>query len=146
MCGLDEVYIRAPPSFNVGKAGRNLTLSARQAICIARGILSDSCVLMVHKPTALLSERHGKQILLLLHDYVTKGGLWGLLDKSGCCPDPPHVAQGTVDKVSTFDMANDVCRHASTCAWSRAEGFPRRESDQNGHYHDEARLADTSAS
>ena len=58
-----EVYIRAPEKFNVGKAGRNLTLSARQAVCLARGILSDVSVLMIHKPTALLSEAHSKKIM-----------------------------------------------------------------------------------
>ena len=53
-CGLSSEFLRAPESFNVGKGGRNLTLRSRQAISIARGLLSDADVLMLHKPAALL--------------------------------------------------------------------------------------------
>jgi ABC-type iron transport system FetAB ATPase subunit len=84
-CGLDKEYLHAPESFNIGKAGRNIPVTARQVICIARAILSDACVLMLHKPTALLTPSHSEQIFTVLKEYCDHGGLHGVLD-----PDSKH--------------------------------------------------------
>jgi len=54
-----------------------------EQICIARAILSDSCVIMLHKPTALLPDAHAKQIFTVLNDFCIYGGLHGLLDPGG---------------------------------------------------------------
>ena len=78
-CGLDEELVGSPESFNVGKGGRNLSMAQRQAISLARGILSDPSVLLLHKPTAILSPEHAARVLSVLHDFCNLGGLAGLL-------------------------------------------------------------------
>ena len=61
--GLPPDLLEAPDSFSVGKDGRNLTLSARQIVCLARVILSDADVLMLHRPTALLKSEEADRVL-----------------------------------------------------------------------------------
>ena len=54
-------------------------LEQRLAVAIARGILADASVLMLHKPTATLSAAHADKVLhyisiysytLSLHEYI----------------------------------------------------------------------------
>jgi ABC-type multidrug transport system fused ATPase/permease subunit len=78
-CGLDEEYLFAPETFNVGKGGRNLPMVARQAICIARGILTDPSVLMLHKPVAVLTPAMRENAFGIFSDFVKFGGLRGML-------------------------------------------------------------------
>ena len=78
-CGLDEEYLHAPETFNVGKSGRNLPMAARQAICIARGILTDPSVLMLQKPVAVLPPDMREKVFQLFGDFVKLGGLKGVL-------------------------------------------------------------------
>jgi ABC-type uncharacterized transport system ATPase subunit len=70
-------------SASVGKGGRNIPLVQRQAISLARGILSDADVLMLHKPTALLDSEHAAKVLSILHEYTTLGGASGILNRDG---------------------------------------------------------------
>ena len=86
-CGLAQKFIDSPGSFNVGKGGRNLPLDQRQAVSIARGILSDASVLMLHKPTSTLSTEHADKVLHVLDEYTKKGGVFGILS-------PPHPLPG----------------------------------------------------
>jgi hypothetical protein len=65
-----------------------LTLSARQIISIARGILSSADVLMLHKPVAFLTPTEADVVLGVLGQYASSGGLWGMLD-------PKHAHQGS---------------------------------------------------
>jgi hypothetical protein len=82
MCGLDAEFIGAPDTFNVGKAGRNLPLAARQSISLARSLISDPCVLLLHKPVSLLQPKQAAQVILALNDFVEFGGLWGMLSRN----------------------------------------------------------------
>jgi hypothetical protein len=81
MCGLEAEFLWAPDSFNVGKGGRNLPVSARQCICLARSILSDPSVLLLHKPVSLLSVEKATRVLTTLKMYVEYGGLHGMLSQ-----------------------------------------------------------------
>ena len=81
LCGLDKEYLHAPETFSVGKNGRNLPLVQRQALCLARGILSDADVLMLHKPTAMLPSEHADRVLRILHEFTSLGGVSGILRK-----------------------------------------------------------------
>ena len=81
MCGLEAEFLRAPDGFNVGKGGRNLPISARQCICLARCILSDPSVLLLHKPISLLSVEKASRVLSTLKMFVEYGGLHGLLSR-----------------------------------------------------------------
>lgn len=65
-----------------------MTLSARQIISVARGILSSADVLMLHKPVSFLTPKEADIVLGVLGQYAQCGGLWGMLD-------PKHAAQGT---------------------------------------------------
>ena len=80
--GLSSEFLYAPESFSVGKGGRNLQLSARQIISIARAILSAADVLMLHCPTAFLTAKESQVVLSVLGQYANCGGLWGMLDPS----------------------------------------------------------------
>ena len=98
-CGLDAEYLWAPESFNVGKGGRNLPMTARVAICISRGILADPSVLLLHKPDAMMSPEMKTRVFQLLRDFVDYGGLWGLLSGKqrphGCTPTEFLLGKGT---------------------------------------------------
>jgi hypothetical protein len=105
-CGLDTEFLHAPESFSVGKNGRNLPLAQRQAVSIARGLLANASenppseysirtnlhaanvpiltvdvtgVILLHKPTALLSNEHAEKVLEVLDDFQSKGGLFGMI-------------------------------------------------------------------
>lgn len=90
-CGLSNDLIGAPDIFSVGRQGRNLSLGDRQAICVARSILTDPDVLMMHKPFDFLSTQRIDSLLTVLADFVHKGGLWGLLEDM---PPVPFRALG----------------------------------------------------
>mmetsp|Transcript_16698 Transcript_16698/g.26776 ORF Transcript_16698/g.26776 Transcript_16698/m.26776 type:complete len:651 (-) Transcript_16698:71-2023(-) len=79
-CGLSEQFASAPDSFSVGKGGRNLPLSARQIVSIVRVLLTDADVIMLHKPTALLTREETNLVLAVLKQFADFGGLWGILD------------------------------------------------------------------
>ena len=79
-CGLAPEFLRTPESFNVGKNGRNLPLRERQALSIARGILSDPDVLMLHKPIELLDDKHCNMIWKALNNFCSLGGLTGMIN------------------------------------------------------------------
>ena len=81
MCGLEAEFLRAPDTFNVGKGGRNLPISARQCLCLARCILSDPSVLLLHKPLSLLSVETATRVLSTFKMYVDYGGLHGMLSR-----------------------------------------------------------------
>ena len=114
-CGLDPELVGSPESFNVGKGGRNLTMAQRQAISLARGILSDPSVLLLHKPTAILSPEHAAKVLSVLHDFCNLGGLAGLLhsleplDQRPAVPAPQGGAQ-------TRQLAQESARNYLTGA------------------------------
>jgi len=98
-CGLEEQFLDSPESFSVGKGGRNLPLSARQIICLVRVMMSDADVLMLHKPTALLSREETENVHAALKAYVVRGGLWGLIDaktaeKQGTLPSHYLAGRG----------------------------------------------------
>lgn len=65
-CGLSKAFLNAPEEFTVGRMGRNLPSASRQAVALARCVLADPDVLLLHKPVALLDARHAKKVLAVL--------------------------------------------------------------------------------
>ena len=110
-CGLPDEYMCTPETFSVGKSGRNLPMIVRQVISLARAILSDACVLMCHKPIALLPAPQGAQVLQVLANYVALGGVWGLLQNKEIAHGPgPHdflTGQGTRTVIMTLGDRDD---------------------------------------
>ena len=58
----------------------NLPVGARQILSIVRVLMTDSDVIMLHKPTALLNSEETKAVNTVLKQYADFGGLWGMLD------------------------------------------------------------------
>ena len=101
-CGLRDEFIHAPESFNVGKGGRNLPADVRQAISIARAILSDPDVLMLHKPTTFLTADHTAKVFSVFDSFIKFGGLCGILK---------NMAKGKTDiGTSTRQMISGHCQ------------------------------------
>ena len=112
--GLPAEFLQAPDSFSVGKGGRNLSLSARQIICIARVILSSADVLMLHRPTAFLTAKESDTVLSVLEEYATCGGLWGMLDPSSRSDQgtsPSHYLTGNGMRTVILTMSHRDRNH-----------------------------------
>ena len=107
--GLPGELLHAPEGFTVGKGGRNLTMTARQLVCIARAILADPDVLMLYNPTALLSHVEADRVLLVLHAFTERGGLAGLLDPDADLiqgDSESHYLTGNGRKTVLFTMSS----------------------------------------
>lgn len=98
-CGLSSDLIGAPAQFSVGKGGRNLSLGDRQAISIARAVLTDPDVLMLHHPLDFVSMGREKTLMTFLSDFVHKGGLWGIIAEM-----PPKEAKDGNGKDVKIDV------------------------------------------
>ena len=112
--GLPAEFLHAPDSFSVGKGGRNLSLSARQIISIARVILSSADVLMLHRPTAFLTAKESDTVLSVLEEYATCGGLWGMLDPSSRSDQgtsPSHYLTGNGMRTVILTMSHRDRNH-----------------------------------
>ena len=79
-CGLPSIFVNSPEAFNVGRGGRNLPCAAQQAICIARAILSDPHVLLLNRPLVHLPRCQRQQVLKVLSQFCSLGGVWGILN------------------------------------------------------------------
>ena len=103
-CGLSNDLIGAPETFSVGRQGRNLSLGDRQAICVARAILTDPDVLMLNKPLDFLSTQRIETTLTVLSDFVHKGGLWGILSEKPSVPVGALGANSSTPNVTGSDV------------------------------------------
>lgn len=96
LCGLPDSFRSLLTSFDVGRDGCHLRVQERQSIAMARAILADPEVLLMHKPLRNLLPEHRAPISGLLVDFVHHGGLQGLLRKHRGLPPLPSIACRTV--------------------------------------------------
>jgi hypothetical protein len=54
----------------VGTHGNNLRLHDRQAVCVARGILSDPDILLLHRPAELFTSSQQETVLGAVRDWM----------------------------------------------------------------------------
>lgn len=97
--------VRLGKLVDVGMGGRNLMATDRQSICIARSLLAQPDVLLMHKPTALLAREKAALVLQTLHAFA-RGGLPAVCEAlpslSRCrstvpLPTPTRAESGTVE-------------------------------------------------
>ena len=106
-CGLSPEFLGAPDNFNIGKNGRNIPLASRQALSIARGILSDADVLLLVQPFNLLDPDHTEKVVpsLLVVPRLTGGGCGAVVARRG-------GEDGLTERVAC----------AAACGWQQGTG------------------------
>jgi ABC-type multidrug transport system fused ATPase/permease subunit len=71
--GLSELMLNKP-DLMVGEHGDNLRLCDRQAVCLARAVIANPDILLLHRPGELFTEGEKQTMLTGVHDWMQRAG------------------------------------------------------------------------